>query len=319
MEKRKVTKGITSEKVVLTSFLVDVSDVVINVVIAYISGSVVMLSQALEGAADLIASGFLMIGVDRAKKPRDKRHPFGYGRELYFWTFLSALTTFLLTAGASFYFGLIRFLNPEAIESTFLAIAALIFAIITNGYSLSLSYKRLIGKKPAKELLIAFTGSALIETKTTMILDLMGTMASVLGLAALILYEISGNLRFDGIGAMTIGLTLAVLAVFIIKGAKDLLVGQSAPLTVEKKIVKITVSDPNVKKVLDLRTLQIGNDRILINMEVNLADELTTDEIEKLIDKIEKEIKKAVPEASNIQIELETPDVEKKSDEKKEV
>lgn len=307
MEEKLKGKSITSEKVVLTSLLVDISDVLINAAIAIISGSVVMLSQALEGAADLLASFFLLLGVRRSKRPSDKSHPFGYGRELYFWTFLSALATFVITAGASFYFGLLRFLNPHPIENIGFAYLALFIGIATNGYSTSLSFRRLIGKGPLTKIFDAFSHSALIASKTAFVLDLMGTLASVLGLVALLLFRITGNLRFDGLGAMAIGVLLSFLALFIIKGAKDLLVGQSAAPAVEERITKVTLKDPNVKEVISLQTLQIGAERLLINMEINLADELTTNEIEILIDKIEKEIKKEVPSAVNIQIELETP------------
>jgi cation diffusion facilitator family transporter len=300
---------ISSEKVVITSFIVDVSDILVNAFVAVISGSVIMLSQALEGAADLLASGFLLVGVKKAKRPSDKKHPFGYGRELYFWTFLSALAIFVVTSSLSFYLGLRRLLNPEPISNLSLAYVALIFAIFTNGYSANLSLKRLLGKKSLSSLLKTFSHSAFIETKTTLILDVMGTCASILGLFALILFGQTGNLRYDGLGAMAIGLTLAILAFFIIKGARDLLVGQSASDEIEDKIKKATLSFPNVKKILDLRTLQIGANRLLVNIEVHLADKLTTSEIELLIDKIETQIKKEVPEATNIQIELETPDV----------
>lgn len=303
-------RKITSEKVVVTSFLVDISDIIINLFVAAVSGSIVMLSQALEGAADLLASAFLVLGVKRARRPSDKKHPYGYGRELYFWTFLAALATFSITACASFYLGLRRFINPEPVKNLPLTYAALLIAIATNGYSMSLSLRRLVGKRPMQKIWSIFFHSALIETKTTFVLDLMGTIASVLGLIALLVYGLSGDLRFDGLGAMAIGVTLAVLAIFIIKGAKDLLLGQSAPHEVEEKIEETTLSFDHVKQILDLRTLQIGPERLLVNMEVNLSDRLTTNEIELLIDKIEKAIKKQVPSAASIQIELETPDTE---------
>jgi len=305
----KTHPKISARKVVLTSFVVDVSDIAINVLAALLSGSVIMLSQALKGVTDLIASGFLLVGVKRAKRPSDKKHPFGYGRELYFWTFLSALFTFTLTAGASFYLGLKRYLSPIPIRNLTLTYLALIIAIITNGYSMLLSLKRLLGKQPLLTIWKAFTNSALIETKTTLVLDTMGTIASVLGLIALLLYQQTGNMKFDGLGAIAIGITLAILALFILKGAKDLLVGQSASPEIEEKIIKAAKSFPSVISIIDLRTLHIGTNRLLVNMEVHLANRLTTDEIETLIDKIENQIKKEVPKATNIQIGLETPDI----------
>lgn len=302
-------KRVSSDRVVLTSFVVSISDVVLNLVVAWLSGSVIMISQALEGGADLLTAGLLLIGLDRARAPSDRKHPYGHGRELFFWTFLAALATFVITAGASFYFGLQRYREPEAIKNIYLVMAMLMFAVITNGYSMNLSLKRLLGERSFSHLWIVFKDSALIETKTTFVIDLMGTAASILGLISLLLYTLTDNYRFDGVGAMAIGVTLGILAFFIIESAKDLLVGQSAPPQVEEKIIKIATSLPKVNKVLDLRTIYIGSEKLLINMEVHLQDRMETDEIEKLIDKIKEDIKKEIPAASHVQIELETPDL----------
>jgi cation diffusion facilitator family transporter len=309
MDLLKKQQKIPIEKVVTTSFLVDISDVAINVFVAVISGSVVMFSQALEGGADLLASGLLLLGVRLSKRPASRKYPFGHGREVYFWTFISGLVTFGLTATLSFFFGLQRFLNPEPVKNIQLAYLALLIAIFTNGYSLSLSFRRLLGKTGMTKIIEVFRHSALIETKTVLVLDLMGTSASIFGLVALLIYGLSGDLRFDGIGAMAIGLCLAFFAFFILRGAKELLVGQSAAPEIEEKIRKAALSYVQVQKVLDLRTILFGPCRLLVNIEVHLKDELTTDEIEVLIDKIEKKIKTQVPQATHIQIELETPKV----------
>jgi len=300
---------ISSEKVVKVSFLVDITDVILNVLIAIISGSVVMFSQALQGSADLIASGLLVLGVKKSKRLPNRKHPFGYGREIYFWTFVSALITFTITAGVSFYIGLDRFLNPKEIHSVNLAIIVLFISILTNGYAMSLSFRRLLGKNVYKNILNIFLHSAFIATKTSFVLDLMGTLASILGLVSLVLYKISGNQKLDGLGAMFIGITLAILAIYILKSAKDLLVGQSAPSQTEDKIKATVEALSEVNKVIDLRTLHIGTGTLLVDIEVNLQNDLTTDEIEILIDKIQSDIKKQVPEATEVRIELETPEV----------
>lgn len=300
---------ITSTRVVTTSFLVSITDIAINTVVTIFTGSVVVLSQALQGTADLISAGFLIIGVRSSKRKADQNHPFGYGREVYFWTFLSALVTFTITAGASFYFGLNRLINPQPIENVGLAFITLSIGLATNGYSMSLSLRRLLGKAHFTKILSVLVNSSLLATKKAFILDLMGTTAPILGITALLLYKITGDMRFDGIGAMIIGISMGGLSLFILKSTKDLLVGQSAKPEVEFKITKAAESFHNVIKVLEIKTLLIGPKKILVNMEINLADKLTTDEIENLIDKIEKEIRTNVPEAVSIHIELETPDV----------
>lgn len=307
MQDKKIS--ITSEKVVKVSFLVDISDVLLNLLVAILSGSVVMFSQALQGGADLLASGFLVFGIKKSKRLPDHKHPFGYGRETYFWTFLSALTTFLITAGVSFYLGLKRFLNPQPIDNVNLVIVVLLVSILTNGYAMSLSFRRLLGKSVYKNVLQIFLHSAFIATKTAFVLDLMGTLASILGLMSILLYKFSNNQKLDGLGAMLIGTTLAILAIYILKSAKDFLVGQSASLDTEDKIKSTVEALSEVKKVIGLRTLHIGTDTLLVDIEVNLQDGLTTDQIEILIDKIQADIVKQVPEAKEVRVELETPKV----------
>lgn len=294
-------------KVVIVSFLVDLLDVLTSVVVAALSGSVVMLAQVLEGLADLAASGFLLIGLARSNKPSDKKHPFGYGLELYFWTMFSAFLILGVTSTLSIYFGWQRLFNPIPITNIYLAFAILAVTTVTNGYALSLSVRRLLRGRSISMIKEAFTHSSKIETKITFVLDLTGTLASIFGLIALVFYKITGDLFFDGLGAIAIGNLLAVFGVILLFTIKELIIGQSASDEVEGRIKKATLTQSEVRNVLDLKTLHIGPEKLLVNAEVNLKDGLTTREIEKIMDKIKAEIKKEVPEATHIQVEVETP------------
>lgn len=307
VDKTDPKKRVSGKRVVLTSFLVDLSDVILSLIVAYLSGSVIMLAQLMEGASDLIASGLLYVGLTRSKKKPDRSHPFGYGRELYFWTLISALITFGITASLSVHFGWNRVLHPEPIYNVNLAILVLIITIATNGYALWLSLKRLLKNHSYSQIFKIFFHSSLIETKTTLILDLMGTLSSILGLISLSIYALTGDLRFDGIGSIIIGIMLAFLAYFLIISIKDLLIGKTASRDIERKIRQKTLSVPEVREVLDLKTMHIGSERLLVNMEVHLKDELTTDDIERLMDKIKHKIESEIPTVKHIQIELETP------------
>src|SRR5918995_5989138 len=109
-------KNVSERRVLVTTFWVDLLDVALNLVVAILTGSVVMLAEFFQGLADLTAAAFLLVGHKRSKKRPDKRHPFGYGKEVYFWTLISAVVMMTFTATASFYFGLMRFLEPEEIS-----------------------------------------------------------------------------------------------------------------------------------------------------------------------------------------------------------
>ena len=302
---------IPASRVVLTSFLVDVLDVATSLIIAILTGSVVMIVQVLQGISDLAASGFLVLGVRRANKPADIKHPFGHGREIYFWALLSALLTFGVTATLSFYLGLQRYLNPHNLHNLPLAYLVLGLTTLTNAYSFSLSAKRLLHETKFSELPKIFSQSPLIETKTTLVLDLMGTSASLMGLIALILYGITGDLKFDGLGAMIIGIALGAMALLLLKSVNDLMIGKSASEAEAEKIREAAMEFPQVKNILDLRTLYLDPEKLMVNLEVHLKDNLTADEIEVLVDKIKESIKSKVENVHHIQVELETPEPEK--------
>lgn len=290
--------------------MVDILDVLLNVVVFLLTGSVVMVAEALEGLADLVSSGLLLIGLRRAKRIPDSTHPFGYGRELYFWTLIAALFMFVFTSGLSIYFGWQRLSHPEPIENLQLAYVVLTFAILTNGYAFSLSFRRLLGERNPAHVWRIFIRTTLVETKTTFVLDLMGTTAAVLGLFSLALFGFTGDLRFDGLGAIIIGVVLAILAFSLLLTIKDLLIGIGASEEVQKQIKKAALEVKGVEGVLDLRTMLVGPEKLLVNIEVHLVDKLTTAEIEKLVDKIKENVGEAVPTVQHIQVELETPDEE---------
>ncbi len=303
---RKKTE-ISAKQVVWTSFVIDVSDLVLNLIVAVMSGSVVILSQALQGAADLMTSFLLVVGVRQARRRSNRRHHFGYGRELYFWILMAAVSMVTITATFSCYFGILRMLHPEPISNLPYAYGVLIIGLVTNSYAFSLSYRRLNATKLGHSFWERVARSAHIETKATLILDAMGTVASVFGVLALLVYQTTGDLRFDGLGAILIGLFTAFLAIVLIIEVKDLLVGLSAAPEVENEIRQTVIRVVGVRRLLDLRTMYLGSDRILVNLEVHLEQNMRTAQIEQLMDEIKNRVKQQVPAVHHIQIELETP------------
>src|SRR5688572_21480285 len=113
-------KRISAKRTVATSFFVDLADIILNVTVMTITGSVVMLAEALEGGSDLLASAALLIGLRISKHRADRKHPFGYGKALFSWTLISAIIMLVFAASLSFYFGLQRFLDPKEIEKIYL-------------------------------------------------------------------------------------------------------------------------------------------------------------------------------------------------------
>lgn len=300
-------KAVTTKRALVTSFVVDAVDIATNLAVAVITGSAVMLAEALQGLADLSAVGLLLIGHRRAGKTATKAHPFGFGKEAYFWTLLAGIIILIFTATMSFYSGLQSFLQPEPVGFVGLAYAILIFAMVTNGYAFSVSARRLLEGRRLRMLPQAFTHTAHIAPRTTMVLDTLGFLAAFFGFVALLIYGLTGDGRFDGIGAMVIGVLLAAASIVLLLNVKAFITGKRASPETEELIKQVALSHPGVTSVLDLRTMMLGSENLLVNIELHFQDDLVTDDIEKAIDAVKRKIGKAIPGRTYIQIEPETP------------
>lgn len=301
---------ISDTRVVVTSLLVSMSDVTLNLVVGIVTGSSVMFSQALQGLSDLVTAAVVFLGVRRSKRAPDENHPFGYGREIFFWVLVAGIFMFFGTGGISLLIGLQQVINPSALDTVWLAFAMLSFGFITNGYSFSVAVKRMREEDASESIMRSMFSSSLIETKATLLVDFMGTLAAGFGLLALGVYAITNNVIFDGIGAMTVGVSMMLASLLLIRDVKALIVGRAAGAKAIKQIKQSTLAVQGVLEVLDLRTMYLGSSRLLVVVEVHLADGLETNEIEHLSDKIKDQIKQTMPSATRVQVEVETPDNE---------
>lgn len=301
-----MAKKVSARRVVWTSFFVDTLDVLLNVAIAMVTGSVVMLAEALQGLADLTTATLLVIGLKRSSRRADLLHSFGYGREIYFWTLMSGVIMMAVTSSLSIHYGWGRIIQPAVIEHLGLAFSVLVLGFATNVYACSLSYHRLVEQYPRHGIWHAFFNSSRIETKATFILDLMGSASALFGIISLTIYVFTGNSQFDGVGAILIGVTIAVLALLLINGVKDFMIGRSVSPQIADEIRKAVLLTKEVDRVLDLRTMYIGTDKLLVNAEVHVKPSLKTRDLEKLIDEIKANVRHEIPSIHHLQIELET-------------
>jgi len=300
-----MTKKISSGKTVWTSFLVDLGDIILNVIVMIATGSVVMLAEAFEGLSDLVASGLLLIGLRSSKRRPNKKHPFGFGKSLFFWTLISAIVMFIFGGGLSVYFGVQRFLHPEEIKKIGFAYGALCISILTNGYALSLSARRLLEKEKLSKLFRIFLTTTHVETKNTFILDFTGTASALTGLISLLLYQLADIQYFDAIGAILIGLLIAVSSLLLIWGVKDYLIGKTASADTEKNIRKAILKVKGVIKITAIETMYIGSEKILVHLDIDVALSDQEDPGE-LVEKVKEHVRKEVPIVYSIQVETTT-------------
>jgi cation diffusion facilitator family transporter len=299
-------KTITTKRALLTSFIVDVVDIVTNVIVAAITGSAVMLAEAMQGLADLTAVGLLLVGHKRAGKTATRIHPFGFGKESYFWALLAAVIILLFTATMSFYSGVQSFLHPQPVEFVELAYLVLVLAMVTNGYAFTVSARKLLEGRSLLSLPRAFMHTVHIAPRTTFVLDSLGFLAALFGFIALVLYGVTGDGRYDGVGAMAIGFMLAAASIILLLSVKAFIIGKRASPEIEVAIKQAALSVPGIERVLDLRTMMLGSEDLLVNIELHFKDGLVTDEIEVAIDAVKRKIGKEIPGRTYIQVEPET-------------
>ena len=295
---------ISPKRTIVTSFVVDLGDIALNVTAMIVTGSVVLLAEALEGGSDLIASGLLLVGLRISKKRATKKNPFGFGKALFSWTLLSAFVMLVFGAGLSFYFGLQRFLVPQDIRHIGLAFGTLCISIVTNGYGVSVSTRRLLDGRPLKELKDILISSTKVETKNTFILDLTGASAAAMGLISLILFQATGYKGFDGLGGMLMGIIIAVTSIVLIWGAKGYLVGKSASAEIEKQIRDVVLEVKQVKDVRELATMYLGTHKLLLHLDIEVGGSTTAKELGEIVEVLKERITHEVPIVSTIQIEV---------------
>jgi cation diffusion facilitator family transporter len=297
-----VTTTISSRRVVVVSFLVDLLDVVTNLVVAILTGSAVIFGEMAQGIADSIGSGLLVIGERRAVRPRDAAHPLGYAREAFFWGLLSAVAMLVIGAGLSGWRGYQQLVHPEPLRTPLLAIAVLVLAVISNGYAVSLS-----GRKLASEhggLLSIFRNLNRPLVKGAFLRDLIGTFTSIVGLCALLLYQAWGLLVFDALGALAAALLMLFGSIVLMAQARALITGRALPTDMLQQLQQAVLSDPRVETVNHLAAIYAGASQILIDADLDLAESLDTRQIEAVLDELEDRVKAILPDTERVRVQL---------------
>jgi cation diffusion facilitator family transporter len=297
---------ISSRRVVAVSFWVDVFDAVSNLVVAAVTGSAVVFAEMAQGIADSLGSGFLVIGERRARRPRDAEHPLGYQREAFFWSLLSGVVMLVVGAGLSVWRGYQQLVVPEPLEHSLLAVAVVALAVVTNGYAVSLSIRKLSAE--GGSLRGAFRDRNRPLVKSALLRDAIGTASSVLGLVALGLYQALGWVALDALGALVAAALMAVAAITLIAQARELITGRSLPPDELQRLHDVALGVPEVVAVNFLAAVYSGTRHVLVDLDLDLAEDLDTTRIEAVLDEVEARIREAVPETERVRVELSSPE-----------
>jgi cation diffusion facilitator family transporter len=265
-------------------------------VAAVFTGSGAMLAETLHSAADCGNQLLLLLGVKSAQKAPDESHPLGYGRSLYFWSFMVALLLFSGGGMFSIYEGIHKISEPEPIENVLVAFAVLGVSILIEGYA-TLSNVREINKRRGEKSFMHYIRA----TKDSDLIVVFGenaaaTLGLVFAATALLVAHITGDSRWDAVGSLMIGFVLVGVAIFLAVEVKSLLVGERADPEIEQAAREVLRSHPKVTELLNVITVQQGPGEVLVAMKVRLDAGLTCEDAVKAINDFEVALKARRPE-----------------------
>jgi len=279
---------------------------VTKTVAAVITGSGAMLAESIHSFADCGNQGLLFLGLRAAKKKPDHEHPLGYGKAIYFWSFIVALMLFSMGGLFSIYEGIHKLGSTEEVKNPLIAIAVLSVSMLLEGASLwgCITQVKKIKKKQSLWEWIKNTRQS--ELVVVFGEDVAALFGLLFALVSVILAYVTGNPVYDSIGSIGIGVLLVFVSIFVAAKVKGLLIGQSADEAVRLEVKTFLEARPEIESIFNLITLQLGA-QIMVAVKARMAKAESIEQVIKNINVCEKELKKAFPEVQWVFFE---PDVE---------
>jgi cation diffusion facilitator family transporter len=296
----------SSKRAIYGAIIANTAIAISKFVAAFFTGSSAMFSEGIHSLVDTGNGFLLLVGIRRSKKPPDDTHPFGYGKELFFWSFVVALLIFALGGGFAIREGIKHLQHPRALSNVGWNYLVLILAMIFEGAALRVALQEFNASRGTKPFFRALRDSKDTATVAVVIEDSAALLGLIIAFLAVMLGQLTGWIYFDGLGSLLIGVLLVSVALFFAIECKALLIGEGLlPENIEK-ITMILEDEKHVVRFLRPLSLYFGSRQVLVNLDVKFAEGLTSNQIEATIDRIESKIKAALPFVNRIYIEAET-------------
>jgi cation diffusion facilitator family transporter len=283
-------------RVVYAALLGNVLVTATKFVASAVTGSSAMLSEAVHSLVDTGNEVLLLYGLRRAAKPPDEEHPFGHGREVYFWSFVVALLIFAVGAGVSFYEGIRHVLSPTPIARPAVSYVVIALALVFEGASWRVAYREFRVAKGDDSIIEAARRSKDPTTFMVLFEDSAAVVGLLIALAGTIAAQALHRPVLDGVASIAIGVLLGVVATFLARESKGLLIGEPAQSEVVGHICSIARAHPGVERSNGLFTVHVGPRQVVAAISVDFRDDLTAGEVERIVAEIEDRVRKAHPE-----------------------
>ncbi|MDL4776030.1 MULTISPECIES: cation diffusion facilitator family transporter [Thermomonosporaceae] len=267
------------------------------------TGSSSMLAESIHSVADSGNQGLLLLGRKRSERERSPRHPFGYGRERFFYAFVVAVVLFTVGSAFSLYEGVHKVLDPHEVESPGWAFGVLVIAIVLEGFSFRTAIKESNQLRAGRSWVQFVRRAKAPELPVVLLEDLGALVGLVLALLGVTMAVVTGDGVWDGVGTVCIGALLGIIAVILAIETKSLLIGEGADAEQETRIIEALESVDQVDRVIHIRTEYVGPEEMLIAAKIAVFHDDTAAEVARGIDAAEARIRAEFPEARLIYLE----------------
>jgi cation diffusion facilitator family transporter len=295
-----------SRRAIIAAFLANLGIAAAKLIAFLFTGAASMLAETVHSLADTGNQALLLLGSSRAGRAASPEHPFGYGRERYFWSFVVALVLFSLGSLFAIYEGISKLRHPHDLVAPQWAIGVLLVAIALEAWSFHTAFVEANALRGDQNLWRFIRRAKSPELPVVLLEDtgaLLGLAFALLGVGLAVW---TGDARFDALGSVAIGILLAVIAVVLAVEMKSLLIGESAAPEVQQRIRAAIEASESVTRLIHLRTLHLGPEELLVGAKVEFATVLDVPGLARAIDEVEVRVRAEVSEARVIYIE---PDI----------
>lgn len=303
-DKQDAPKKEGSKKVIYAAIVANLGIAVAKFIVAGVTGSAAMLAEGIHSAVDTGNELLLLIGERNSAKPADRSHPFGYGKALYFWALMVALSVFALGGGLSIYHGITALRHPEPLEDPLWNYVVLAVSACFEGYSWNVSRKELNKRrKPGASLWQTVHASKDASVFTVFIEDSVALMGLAIAAVGITLGYLFDSPYFDPAASILIGLLLVGAAFTLARETGGLLVGEGIGPDATRRVCQIFGEDPAVLSIDKVQSMQLGPDEVLLTAAVQFKRGMRIDEVETAIERLEKAVAAVYPTIRHIYFE----------------
>jgi cation diffusion facilitator family transporter len=300
-----MTQG-SGTRAIIAAFLANLGIAVLKFIGFLITGAASMLAESIHSVADTGNQGLLILGGRRGRQQADEEHPFGYGRERYFWAFLVAVVLFTVGSLYALYEGVEKLRHPHELTNPPVAIAILLGAVVLESWSLRTAVREATPLRGDRSWWSFIRHTKSPELPVVLLEDLGALCGLVFALLGIGLAVLTGNARFDALGSVAIGLLLGVIAVVVGTEMRSLLIGEAATARDVAAIRQALEGTDGVRRLIHLRTMHLGPDELLVAGKLELDPSFTFAQVTETVNQAEARIRAAVDLTGLIYLE---PDI----------